>query len=160
MKSPSSIETRCKIITTIISLKRHRVPLTFSSLSVETQNSFTIQSSKPQCSICLEQISFNTHHYLHCGHVFHCNCINMWLKDKSYCPYCKQSARGDCDSGAMSINTNNDEHFIELELDRMVVPDEIVNPNDSLVEDLIMIALIGFCFIISLIKIIVIRQSI
>ena len=51
----------------------------------------------------------------------------MWLKDKSYCPYCKQSARGDCDSGAMSINTNNDEHFIELELDRMVVPDEIVN---------------------------------
>ena len=56
MKSPSSIETRCKIITTKISLKRHRVPLTFSSLSVESQNSFTIQSSKPQCSICLEQI--------------------------------------------------------------------------------------------------------
>ena len=160
MKSPSKVETQCKIITTKISLKRHRIPLTFSSLSIESQTSFTVQSTKPQCSICLEPISFTSQHYLHCGHVFHCNCINMWLKDKAFCPYCKQSARGDCNSRPISMNTNNDEHFVEFELERMVVPDEIIDPNDSLIEDLIMIALIGLCFIISLVKIIVIRQSI
>ena len=44
------------------------------------------------CIICLEKIPFEKKHYLHCGHCFHCECINKWINmDKSKCPTCKQN---------------------------------------------------------------------
>ena len=42
------------------------------------------------CLICLENISFETKHYCHCGHNFHCTCINLWINSgKKECPICR-----------------------------------------------------------------------
>ena len=51
-----------------------------------------IQVNENICIICFEKISFEQKHYLHCGHCFHCDCINKWIgMDKSKCPICKQN---------------------------------------------------------------------
>jgi hypothetical protein len=45
-----------------------------------------------KCAICLENINLSERHFLHCGHFFHCPCIDAWLdmgKDK--CPMCRQN---------------------------------------------------------------------
>ena len=53
-------------------------------------NSTNIKNNET-CIICLEKIDFKERHFLHCGHFFHCNCINKWINmDKNKCPTCKQ----------------------------------------------------------------------
>ena len=51
-----------------------------------------IEVNENICIICLEKIPFEKKHYLHCGHFFHCECINKWIgMDKSRWPTCKQN---------------------------------------------------------------------
>ena len=74
------------------------------------------------CIICLDKIDFKERHFLHCGHFFHCCCINKWIKmDKNKCPTCKQDI--ECNKSFeddllneennnnqnIEINRNNDE---------------------------------------------------
>jgi hypothetical protein len=43
-----------------------------------------------QCSICLDTIDENTtNRALNCGHIYHFQCINTWIKHNSICPLCK-----------------------------------------------------------------------
>jgi len=43
------------------------------------------------CPICLQNISLDDKHYCHCGHIFHCACINHWIDSgKNECPVCRQ----------------------------------------------------------------------
>lgn len=45
---------------------------------------------KAQCSICTDLFeSDNTISALPCGHTFHENCINQWLKNANTCPSCR-----------------------------------------------------------------------
>ena len=55
-------------------------------------NSSSFTKNNNECIICLEKISLRDRHFLHCGHFFHCDCINKWLSmDKNKCPLCKQN---------------------------------------------------------------------
>ena len=88
------------------------------------------------CIICLEKISFKERHFLHCGHFFHCCCINKWISmDKNKCPTCKQdiecnksfqdeeSAEDDNDNNGNNIviNTSNDDSLSILYLYFLVI---------------------------------------
>ena len=79
-----------------------------SILSINKQTQFVINktktfdnnniiiNNKEPCIICFEKISFQEKHFLHCGHCFHCDCINKWLDFGNYeCPICKQDI--ECD---------------------------------------------------------------
>ena len=46
--------------------------------------------TRETCAICLDVISFENKHFLHCGHHFHCSCINMWINNgNNVCPICR-----------------------------------------------------------------------
>ena len=46
------------------------------------------------CIICLDTISFQNQHFLHCGHNFHCSCITRWINDRNnLCPICRQDIK-------------------------------------------------------------------
>ena len=57
----------------------------------ETQCKF--RSSSEQCSICLDDFDKGDRlRVLHCGHMYHTDCIMPWLtKQRSNCPMCKKS---------------------------------------------------------------------
>ncbi|KAI8077777.1 uncharacterized protein BX664DRAFT_362561 [Halteromyces radiatus] len=42
------------------------------------------------CGVCLESFSGNEVSALHCGHVYHTSCIQLWLATKPRCPSCNQ----------------------------------------------------------------------
>ncbi|EAR86753.2 zinc finger, C3HC4 type (RING finger) protein (macronuclear) [Tetrahymena thermophila SB210] len=45
------------------------------------------QQNQQECSICLEQYQAQDEVCkLQCRHIFHKNCINLWFKQKNYCP--------------------------------------------------------------------------
>ncbi|OMJ80826.1 hypothetical protein SteCoe_18828 [Stentor coeruleus] len=44
------------------------------------------------CTICLEQFRKNTKiRQLDCGHIFHRECVDLWLRTNQYCCICKQN---------------------------------------------------------------------
>jgi hypothetical protein len=43
------------------------------------------------CTICINKINFEHKHHLRCGHVFHYDCIKLWLEINDICPNCKQT---------------------------------------------------------------------
>ena len=75
------------------------------SLTIKNKNS-TLNS----CIICFETITNERKHYLHCGHVFHCECINKWfqIKNDGKCPICKENIRHD---NNLRNNSNSSSNF-------------------------------------------------
>lgn len=73
------------------------------------------------CSICLDNInSFKEFFSLNCGHYFHIQCIQSWIKRKYNCPLCRSKVdKRICDklgihiyddnSHIMYMNSGNDE---------------------------------------------------
>jgi len=98
-----------------------------NKLSINKQIQFNINKNNninnfnniEPCSICFEKINFQDRHFLHCGHCFHCNCINTWLELGKYeCPLCKQDI--DCDKAfdnSISLEEENNEQDFEFNLD-------------------------------------------
>ena len=93
-------------------------------LSIEKPVRYTINNqiihSNQNCIICFEEITLNEKHYLHCGHCFHCDCINRWIDmGNNRCPLCKNNV--DCDKIISleeneinnDISSNNDNSQIE-----------------------------------------------
>ena len=93
-------------------------------LSIEKPVRYTINNqiihSNQNCIICFEEIILNEKHYLHCGHCFHCDCINRWIDmGNNRCPLCKNNV--DCDKIISleeneinnDISSNNDNSQIE-----------------------------------------------
>lgn len=59
-------------------------------------------STKPQCSICLEEFSLGDKvRYLPCGHHYHSQCVDPWLACKAACPMRCHFDLEACDSGSM-----------------------------------------------------------
>lgn len=46
---------------------------------------------KPQCSVCLCDISCADRYTTKCGHIFHRSCMEEWLQHKKECPMCRSS---------------------------------------------------------------------
>jgi hypothetical protein len=42
-----------------------------------------------ECAICLGTVESRNFKTLTCNHCFHKECIDIWLKDHSTCPYCR-----------------------------------------------------------------------
>jgi len=43
------------------------------------------------CTICTEQFEcFHTVSALKCGHIFHAECVSVWLNQSMTCPQCRQ----------------------------------------------------------------------
>jgi hypothetical protein len=45
------------------------------------------------CSICLDDESKNKMVETQCHHFFHKECLDVWLKAKSSCPFCRQEIK-------------------------------------------------------------------
>lgn len=50
---------------------------------------FCVQHS-PECVICIDKLAKKNVQELHCGHMFHHDCIEKWLETSSTCPCCRQ----------------------------------------------------------------------
>ena len=70
-----------------------------NQLSINNQERFIINKTidnninfnNNSCPICLTEINFEDKHFLHCGHCYHCSCVNNWIKLGNYkCPLCKK----------------------------------------------------------------------
>ena len=90
---------------------------TKNQLSINNQVQFAINKTNnslnndKQCIICFEKISFQEKHFLHCGHCYHCNCINKWIDLGNFeCPMCKQDI--DCEKAlSVSISLEEDDEY-------------------------------------------------
>ena len=112
-----------------------------------------ISSLSKICSICFEKIPFEKQHYLHCGHVFHCDCICNWLNSKNICPNCRQLAEGNC--------SNNNSNILSREI-FIIRNDNNINYHDEFnhfIEDIILITLICSCLLISIFKIVIFKSN-
>ena len=65
-------------------LKKKKIPKYLIKNKDELEKSLIIND----CSICLEK-NENSIIKLYCGHVFHKECIESWIKNKSNCPNCR-----------------------------------------------------------------------
>ena len=84
---------------------------------IKKTNSTNSKVNENICIICLEKITLDERHYLHCGHCFHCCCINKWINmNKNKCPICKQIFECNRTFSEDSIyeevyNNNNNDRF-------------------------------------------------
>ena len=112
-------------------------------------------SSLKICTICLEEIEIENKHYLHCGHVFHCNCINKWLKNSYICPNCKQNSEGNCFvSNSSNYSFENNENR-----NRNGNGFNGINEINNLIDDIILIGLVSGCLLISIMKVFIFKNN-
>uniref|UniRef100_A0A0R3RZ72 RING-type domain-containing protein n=1 Tax=Elaeophora elaphi TaxID=1147741 RepID=A0A0R3RZ72_9BILA len=62
--------------------------------------------SKGLCTICLEKMSVKDIFALHCGHLFHSQCIESWLIERETCPVCRKPSK--LDDGVPSPHFDDD----------------------------------------------------
>lgn len=68
-------------------LKRKRLRSYEEFLETRTTDEIHLKREL-SCIICLELIDEPV--FMYCGHHFHGNCIQLWLKEKNVCPVCAQ----------------------------------------------------------------------
>lgn len=91
-----------------------------------TLETFQGEESSELCTICHEYISTNeiVRKINNCNHIFHQNCIDIWLESHSKCPLCRgQIANNISENTEVSYNSINDDTISEELLDN---EDEII----------------------------------
>ena len=63
-------------------------PQRMRSLRVVNRNKDTTTTMDP-CVICMESLTGSSYH-LHCGHVYHVNCLRQWMRNNQSCPMCRK----------------------------------------------------------------------
>ena len=95
------------------------------------------------CSICLGQLENSQFKYkLPCGHTFHRDCIDRWLKIKPNCPYCRKYAIYDDDTmfeqlieevtNNFDFNFSIEESIVNMELSDSSDDYAMLSPTDFL----------------------------
>ena len=75
---------------------------------IKNSNINNNENNNEKCIICLQNISFENNHFLHCGHNFHCNCINHLINNgNTNCPFCRKNI--------YCPNNFSEEHLLNLE---------------------------------------------
>ncbi len=90
--------------------KKRKLLSIAKSMNIFINNSY-MNINAQKCAICLENINLNERHFLHCGHFFHCPCIDKWLdmgKDK--CPMCRRNIECKNRTSQNSINLEENEN--------------------------------------------------
>ena len=77
---------------------------------LQISNFYSLSIVQYQCSICCEDIKNGEHiiKLIGCGHVFHRNCLELWLERKPLCPNCKRNIRND-----IFLKYKNDSDFFQ-----------------------------------------------
>lgn len=58
---------------------------------IDKENAKLELANQQNCAICLGEFEAEKlTKVLNCGHKFHKDCANVWLKDHNFCPYCKK----------------------------------------------------------------------
>ncbi|XP_059650887.1 RING-H2 finger protein ATL16-like [Cornus florida] len=101
------------------------------------------QTSRCECAVCLNEFQEeeNLRVIPNCGHVFHIDCIDVWLQSNANCPLCRRSisaattssfaveqhntAPSSSSTQDQENNLENDEEFVVIELG------ELSNYNES-----------------------------
>ena len=47
------------------------------------------RSHSPDCSICYDKLVSKQVQELHCGHLFHHECVERWIEESHTCPICR-----------------------------------------------------------------------
>ena len=137
-KKKSLLGTKRKLFKKIQKKSKNKLNI----LSINQQENFCINKKTniknkndiEPCIICFEKISLQDKHFLHCGHYFHCDCINKWLNsEKNNCPICKRDA--DCDKifdDLISLEEDDEEEneSINENDDEMDINHGIINHRD------------------------------
>ena len=95
INSNSNYNNKSNQASQLLSRKRFRVsellennPTIKIPLQEDNPISFSVDKLPFMCVICLSDIDKD--YYLKCGHIFHKECIKIWLSKNSTCPICKK----------------------------------------------------------------------
>lgn len=86
------------------------------------------------CSICIDSIAEKTEIYdIPCGHKFHKDCLNTWLKNNNTCPFCRAVLKesDDYESDYESDDESDYESDNESDDEELEESDEDIFPNVS-----------------------------
>ncbi|KAJ3125235.1 hypothetical protein HK098_000433 [Nowakowskiella sp. JEL0407] len=89
---------------------------TFESIESGFSDLRKAETDAPSCSICLDAFEQSSPvRQLHCRHVFHSECIDSWLLNRSrFCPLCRNDAvNGVHESEVLDQEEENDEEEVE-----------------------------------------------
>ncbi len=81
---------------TLINHQSQPTPLALNILNnLEEVSASSLENAiGEKCSICLEEFnSEDTLISLHCGHMYHNNCLRQWFTEKNTCPQCRAVPR-------------------------------------------------------------------
>ena len=90
--------------------KKRKLLSISKTMDIFINNSY-MNINAQKCGICLENINLKERHFLHCGHFFHCPCIDTWLDmGKDICPMCRQNIECNNRASQNSINLEENEN--------------------------------------------------
>ena len=61
----------------------------YSDTESRLRESIVIGRDSNLCSICLDAYDQQKAIQLDCGHIYHSQCIRLWIKDHDTCPLCR-----------------------------------------------------------------------
>ncbi|KAJ2629600.1 hypothetical protein H4R22_003225 [Coemansia sp. RSA 1290] len=101
-------ESELLLLDTVM-LSKQDIEMLNSNAKPASGSSSLLHYASPECSICLVPYEDGeTVRILSCDHVYHTNCIDVWLtKRSSKCPICKLDIRKKLGLGPQSELTNN-----------------------------------------------------
>jgi hypothetical protein len=101
------------------------------------------------CSICLDETTSESRHYLRCGHFFHNDCLLRWFEENSQCPVCRLVLHKDYSK--INFSENNSDESNEWNFSMSSTDDlDYVHPEDFF--NNVVFVLVVYILVLSLIK--------
>ena len=119
---------------------------------IKNKNSESCETHET-CIICLNDLSLQNKHFLHCGHIFHCACINYWINNgNNICPICRQNIKCNYEEYVL-INLDEDEdennnNHNDNDNDRIIRNNHRIIRNNICDELIDLIKIIKYIFVI------------
>jgi hypothetical protein len=90
----------------------------------------------PECAICFEALDQNLEAITSCGHIFHIDCLDSWIKNNQYkCPLCRKKADNTIKliyDIKFTLPINNDDDKENEQKNTIKTVNEIIDENNYL----------------------------